>query len=313
VIIHLNGKLMPAELAAISPFDRGFVFGDGVYEGLRSFRGKLVGMDRHIARMREGLKESRIEWDPSPLTRMSEDLIRACAMPDAFIYWQVTRGTPGPTQPVRTRIPAGPMTPTVFGYCSSQPPIENFVNADPSTVTCALCEDTRWTRGRLKSISLLGNVISAIEASEAGAQDAILVKNGLVGEGTAANLILAIGKEVVTPSLDSVPILAGVTRAIELDAAPEIVSRPVRVEELKRASEAMLVGTTTMVTSITSLDGKPVGSGKPGPIARMLLARLTRAIAVDLGFSDVLERFKGQGGQGGDTLSGWTSPVSASR
>jgi D-alanine transaminase len=307
VIIHLNGKLMPAEQAAISPFDRGFVFGDGVYEGLRSFRGKLLGMDRHIARMRDGLRESRIDWDPSPLTRMSEDLIRACAMPDAFIYWQVTRGTPGPTQPVRTRIPAGPMTPTVFGYCSPQPPIEKFINADPPTVACAVCEDTRWTRGHLKSISLLGNVISAIEADEAGAQDAVLVKNGVVCEGTAANLILVLGNRIVTPSLESVPILAGVTRAIDMHASPEIESRAVRVEELTKASELMLTGTTTMITSITQLDGRPVGAGQPGPVARMLLARLTRAVAVELGFADVVERLKA------DTLSGWTSRAVASR
>lgn len=298
---------MPLEHASISPFDRGFIFGDGVYEGLRSFRGKMVGMERHIARMRDGLREARIDWDPSPLTRMSEELIKACAMPDAFVYWQVTRGTPGPGQPVRSRVPAGRMTPTVFGYCTPQPPIEKFVNADPPTVTCAVCEDTRWSRGHLKSISLLGNVIAAIEADEAGAQDAILVKNGLVGEGTAANLILVHGRQIVTPSLESVPILAGVTRAMDLDVAPEIVSRPVKVEELASASELMLTGTTTMITSITQVDGRPVGDGKPGPVARSLLARLTRAIAVELGFGDIVERIRV------DTLSPWSSPVSASR
>jgi D-alanine transaminase len=309
VIVHLNGKLMPLEQASISPFDRGFIFGDGVYEGLRSFRGKLVGMDRHIARMRDGLRESRIDWDAAALTRLSEELVRACAMPDAFIYWQVTRGTPGPNQPVRTRVPAGAMTPTVFGFCTPQPPIEKFIDAQPPTVTCAVCEDTRWTRGRLKSTSLLANVIAAIEADEGGAQDAILVRNGLVGEATAANLLLVLGSEIVTPSLESVPILAGVTRAIDLEAAPEVVSRPVRVDELARASEIMLTGTTTMVTSVTQLDGRPVGNGRPGPVAGMLLSRLTRAIAAELGFADVLARLK----EGRDTLSGWTSRASASR
>jgi D-alanine transaminase len=313
VIIHLNGKLMPPEAAAISPFDRGFVFGDGVYEGLRSFRGKLVGMDRHIARLRDGLRETRIEWDASQLTRITDELIKANNLPDAFIYWQVTRGTPGPGQPVRSRVPSGAMTPTVFGYCSAQPPIEKFVNAMPPTVTCATTEDTRWTRGHLKSISLLGNVIAALEATEASAQDAVLVRDGLVGEGTAANLVLALpgagGKiQVVTPSLESVPILAGVTRALLMQAAPEIVSRPVQIEELHKASEAMLVGTTTMVTSIVELDGKPVGEGRPGPVAVRLLKKLTGAIAADLGFRDVLEKLKA------DTVTGWTtSPASASR
>lgn len=310
MIIHLNGHLMSASEASISPFDRGFLFGDGVYEGLRSFRGKLVGMDRHIDRMRAGLRESRIEWDPGPLTRMSEDLLNACAMPDAFVYWQVTRGAPGPGQPVRIRVPSAPMVPTVLGFCTPQPPIEKFIHADPPTVTCAIREDTRWTRGHLKSISLLGNVIAAFEASEAGAQDAILVKNGLVGEATAANLLLVLGKQVITPSLDSVPILAGVTRAMDMDAAPEIVSRPVRIEELASASEIMITGTTTMITSVTHLDGKAVGDAKPGPVSRLLLARLTRAIAMELGFTDVVQRLAAPGS---DTLPSWTSPAVASR
>lgn len=312
MIIHFNGKLVPPEAASVSPFDRGFIFGDGVYEGLRSFRGKLVGMDGHIARMQNGLRESRIDWDASALTRLTEELLRANAMPDAFIYWQVTRGAPGPGQPVRVRVPSGPMTPTVMGYCSPQPAIEKFIDAAPATVTAATIEDTRWLRGHLKSISLLGNVISAIDATESRAQDAVLVKNGLVGEATAANIVLAVpdgrgGTEIVTPSLDSVPILAGVTRAILLKAAPEVVSRPVRVEELKRASEAMICGTTTMVTSITELDGRAISGGKPGPVATLLLRKLTRAIAGELGFSDIQQKLKG------DTLSSWNSPVAMSR
>ena len=310
VIIHLNGKLMSPEAAAISPFDRGFIFGDGVYEGLRSFRGKLVGMDRHIKRMQDGLDESRIPWDASVLTRLSEELLKANAMPDAFIYWQVTRGAPGPGQPVRVRVPSGPMVPTVMGYCSPQVPIEKFVNGEPATVTAAVVEDCRWTRGHLKSISLLGNVIMAIEAAEGDAQDAILVKDGIVGEATAANLLLVLpgknGPEVVTPSLDSMPILAGVTRAIEMESAPQIVSRPVRVEELEKASELMLVGTTTMITSVIKLDGKPVSGGKPGPVARQLLRILTGAIAAELGFDDIRGQLKA------DTLKAWTtSPANA--
>jgi D-alanine transaminase len=105
----------------------------------------------------------------------------------------------------------------------------------------------------------------------------------------------------VTPSLESVPILAGVTRTLLLQAAPEVVSRAVTIEELHRASEAMLVGTTTMVTAITELDGKPVNGGKPGPVAMRMLKKLTGAIAADLGFRDVLEKLKG------DTVPAWTT------
>jgi D-alanine transaminase len=285
VIVHLNGKLVPAAQATVSVFDRGFVFGEGVYEGLRSFRGRLVAMDKHIRRMKTGLDECRIDWDPARMIPLTEELLQANATPDAFIYWQVTRGHPGPGQPVRTRTPQGAMTPTVFGYCSAQPAIEKF--STPPTVTCAVRPDTRWSRGHLKSTSLLGGVLAAIEAQEAGASDAIMVRDGLVTEATASNVILAVKSrsgetELVTPSLESVSILAGVTRALELEQGPGIVSRPVMVDELSRASEIMLLGSTSMVTSVTELDGRPVGEGKPGPQAHRLLRALVEIIRDEL-------------------------------
>jgi D-alanine transaminase len=209
-------------------------------------------------------------------------------MPDAFIYWQVTRGAPAPGQPVRTRTPSGPDSPTVFGFCTAQPPIESY--STPPTVTAVTRPDTRWRRGHLKSISLLGNVLAAIEAKEAGAQDAILVRDGLVTEGTATNVILALPRpdgttELATPSLESVSILAGVTRALEIDHAPPpgVESRPVRAEELQLASEVMLVGSTSMVTSVVELDGRAINGGRPGPAAHLLLKSLLRAIRSELG------------------------------
>lgn len=286
VIVHLNGRLLPLEDARISPFDRGFIFGDGVYEGLRSFGGRMRAMDRHIARMRAGLAESRIQWDPSELTSMSLALIHANAMPDAFVYWQVTRGTPGPGQPVRSRVPAGPMTPTVFGYCSPVPPLEAFLG-DPPTIRMATRPDLRWQRGHLKSISLMGGVLSALEAAEHGAADALLVRDGWLAEGTYANTIVGWSRngreELATPPLNKPSILAGVTRSLELESAPDVTVRPIHQEELAQASEIMLVGTTTMVTSVTHLDGVPVGDGRPGPMARRLLASLVDAICGDLG------------------------------
>ena len=285
MIVHLNGVLSPADQARVSVFDRGFVFGDAVYEGLRAFGGGIVGLDRHGARMKRALGEARIDWDPAQLGPLSDALLKANGMRDAFVYWQITRGAPGPGQPVRTRTPQGPMAPTVFGYCSPQPPIEKF--EEPPTLTAAIRPDTRWTRGHLKSTSLMGNVLAGLEAQETGAQDAVLVRAGLVSEGLATNVVLALpgenGKvELTTPSLESVSILAGVTRALLLDEFPEITSRPVRVEELARATEVMLVGSTAMVTAVTALDGRPVGDGRPGPQSRRLIAGLVRRIRRDL-------------------------------
>jgi D-alanine transaminase len=284
VIVHLNGKLIPASQASINVFDRGFLFGEGVYEGLRAFRGHILAMDRHVRRMRDGLSECRLDWDPEQMVALTTDLLGANSLQDAFVYWQITRGHPSPGQPVRTRSPQGPMTPTVFGYCSPQPPIESYTS--PPTITCALRPDTRWLRGHLKSTSLLGGVLAAIEAQEEGAQDAILTRDGLVTEATASNVILALprdgGVELATPSLESASILAGVTRALELDHGPAIVSRPVKIDELTRASEIMLVGSTSMVTSVVRLDGRPIGDGKPGPQAHRLLQALLDVALAEL-------------------------------
>lgn len=286
MIIHLNGSLVSPDQARISPFDRGFLLGDGVYEGLRSFRRKIVALDRHAARMRRALEESRIEWDPDEMEGLSDALLRANELEDAFVYWQVTRGVPGRGQPVRTRVPTGPMTPTVLGFCYGQPVLESYEK--PAGISAALVRDTRWTRGHLKSISLLGNVIGAYESRDAEAQDAIFHRDGLLAEGSATNVILALpgaGGRValVTPSLESVPILGGITRALLLEQVPGIEERAVKVEEILRAREVMLVGSTAMVTSVTSLDGHPIGEGVPGPEASRLLRALVRAIEVEHG------------------------------
>ncbi len=296
LIVHLNGELLPRERARVSVFDRGFVFGDGVYEGLRAVprdpgRGeagvgcggqgvRIVGLRLHEDRLREGLAEARIEWDVSQLGPACERLLEANGLRDAFVYWQVTRGAPEGDMPPRQRVPSRGMRPTVLGFCTPQPPLESF--AAPAAKSAATVRDIRWDLGRLKSISLMGNVWCAMRADEAGAEDAILLRggeDGLVGEGLATNVVIVTREgEVCTPSLDSVPILAGVTRAILLRQRPEIRQRAVRGGELRDAREVVLVGTTTMVASVTRLDGRTVGDGRPGPVARSLLATLVETI-----------------------------------
>ena len=301
MIVHLNGELVPLERARISPLDRGFVFGDGVYEGLRSCdlrtrgvdRPHIVALGRHVQRMDSCLREIGIRgFDASGLGRMSLELLEANAMRDAFVYWQVTRGVPGPGEPARARVPKAGMTPTVFGIVTAQPALATF-EGEPAGRSAVTMEDIRWLRGRIKSVSLLGNVIEAMDADSRGVDDAVLVRNGFVGEGLATNVVLALpgagGKtELVTPTLESAPILAGVTRGLLLDT-PEagLVERAVRVEELSRASEIMLLGSSTMVASVTKLDGGPVGDGRPGPAARGLLRALVSAIVREAGISGV--------------------------
>lgn len=289
VIIHLNGSLLGHDQARVSPFDRGFLFGDSVYEGLRVFNGRVVGLDDHVRRMRAGLRECRIGWDPGRLGELSSQLLAANGLRDAFCYWQISRGAPGPGQPVRSRTPAGPMSPTVFGYCVSAAGLESY--SEPLTCTAALVPDLRWHRGHVKSTSLMGNVLSCVSASEEGAHDVVFVRGELVAEGSASNVILALpdgeGSRLVTPSLDSVSILDGVTRRFILRQDPLIEERPVRLRELERASEVILVGSTAMVTSVLRLGEKVVGDGRIGPQARRLMGLLVDAIAEDVGLGRV--------------------------
>lgn len=291
MIVHLNGKLVPAREAAVSPFDRGFVFGDGVYEGLRAIPWenragrRIIGIGAHVKRLRLGLEQAGIAWNPAALDEMSLELLSANQLVDAFVYWQVTRGTPGPGEPVRSRVPGPGTMPTVFGYCTPQPPLSAFTQ--PPRKSAVIVEDRRWLMGHLKSISLMGNVLAAIHADTSGSDDAIFVRDGLVAEGLATNVVLALPArggsgetQLVTPSLESVPILAGVTRGILLAAAREIEARAVTVDELRAAQEVMLIGTTTMVASVVRLDGRVVGSGEPGEQAGRLLRVLLEQIAL---------------------------------
>ncbi len=280
VLVHLNNQIVPREQARVDPFDRGFLMGDGVYEGLRAFGGRIVAMDYHIERMREGLRALSIEYDASRLAPMTARLLEANAARDAFVYWQITRGAPGPGRQVRTRVPDGDMTPTVFGFVG---PAGSLAEARTLQARAAVTvPDPRWKLGHIKSISLLGSVLCAMQADDADADDAIIVNNGLVAEGTASNVVIVVdgphGPRIATPSLESTPILAGVTRRLLLEAVPEIENRPVREEELLSAREVMVTGSLTMVTSITVLNGRPVGDGRPGPIARRLLDTLLDVI-----------------------------------
>ena len=345
MLVHLNGQLLPRDQARIDPFDRGFVFGEGVYEGLRSIpwpstpqtvadlaalhmissndilkkmfvRGKLatrsthidatlareilgelgvtfvaqpspgsriVGLQQHIARMQRGLDAARIPFDVSNLGKLSAELSAANNLTDAFVYWQITGGTPGDGDPVRSRARAKNTSPTIFGYCSPQPPLTS--QSVPPLKRILTLRDIRWEMGWLKSTSLMGNVISAQRADERRCDEAIFFRDGLITEGLATNVVLALpnprepdGVELVTPSLDSAPLLAGITRQILLKVEPRLHERPIRIEELETALEIMFLGTITTVASAIELNGQPVGDGTPGPHARALLKTLIAAI-----------------------------------
>lgn len=294
MIIHLNGQLTPAEHARISPLDRGFILGEGVYEGLRAIPWpsaphgvRIVGLTEHTERMRAGLSRACIDADVSQLGAWSAELCKANGLTDAFVYWQVTGGPPALGEPPRVRVPGRAGTPTVFGYASPQPAFESL--REPPVKRVRRVRDVRWEVGTLKSTSLLGNVLCAREAAAHGCDEALLIRGfdpatgaGVLAEGLATNVAIVVDRgghtEIATPSLSSAPILAGVTRTLMLRVAPEIVERTVDARELASAREVMFFGTTTFVTSVVEIDGRTVGDGRPGPATRDLFARLMRFI-----------------------------------
>jgi len=281
VIVHLNGRLVPIEKASISPLDRGFVFGDGVYEGMRAEHGKIVSVARHLARLRQSLRLTSIEgFDPDSVEGLVSDLLEANGIADAFIYLQITRGTPGPGTPPRERRPSPTMRPTVFAFAQAETPIRSFLH--PRTTRAITYDDPRWTLGHIKSISLVSNVMASIAASHEDADDVIFVRGDRVAEGTATNVFVVKNGRIATPSLESTSLLAGVTRDVVCEHVLEIENRIVARRELAAADEIFLTGTRTLVASVTHLDGHPVGDGRIGPVADRIAGVLRDAVAASV-------------------------------
>jgi len=210
MIVHLNGRLVPRDEAVIPVFDRGFIFGDALYEGLRAWDGHVVGLDHHIARLASGLAEARFEgFEAESLRPLTAELLDANGLTDAFIYWQVSRGAPAPGSPVRERIPRGLAGPTVFGYAEADVPLDTMT--EPRRTTGVTMQDPRWARGHLKSASLMANVLAAFDAADHDGADPILLRGDTLAESAMTNVFIATGDRIATPALESAPILHGVT------------------------------------------------------------------------------------------------------
>lgn len=280
--VWLNGRLVDEGSATVSVFDRGFLFGDGVYELIR-FVGCAAGhpsrrlgiaMDLHVARLRRSLALARIDGlDAAELPRICEAVLDANELDDAAVYVQVTRGA-GPT---RSHIPAGPLVPTVLATAGACEPLERF--REPSVISAVTLEDPRWRLCQIKTISLMGNILALLEADGRGANEAILHRDGFVGEGAYTNVLAVFGSTLVTPPVDDdPPILHGVTRADALRLAPTVglipEVRPIRVEELRAADEILVSSSRRFVSAVGTLDGRPVGAGVAGRAARALFSAL---------------------------------------
>jgi len=278
--VYLNGEYLPKSDAHVSVDDRGFLLGDGVYEVTPFYEGVPFALDRHIERMRHGLDWLRIGFDVSTLDAVNRELVRRNGLEDAdraLVYLQVTRGA----APRTHYFPIGPVSPTVYAYAASwsRPSNEVWMRGFRAITV----PDRRWSRVDIKTIGLLPNVLAYQAARDAGADDAILVRDGVAIEGAHQNFWAVVdGKAVTHPKTNL--ILPGITRDVVLELAAEegieIEERAIAVEELATAEELFFTGTTGEVRPCVEVDGKSVGDGAVGPVTRRLSDAFLRRVAL---------------------------------
>ena len=265
-VVYLNGQFVPESEARLSPLDRGFLFGDAIYEVVRFDRGRPYRLNEHLARMREGLDAIRIKATPDFFAAAADHLLSENGLreKDAFVYAQVSRGA----APRYHAFPPEGTTPTVFAFArETDPP------PPPEGGRAILLTDERWGRCDIKSVNLLPNVLAAQKARESQAMDAILVRDGFALEGTKANLFIAT-KGILRTAPNGPRILPGVTRGAAIEAARRmgmtVEERAFTVEEMFSAQEVIFASTTLWTYPLVSIEGRTIANGKPGPLVRML-------------------------------------------
>jgi D-alanine transaminase len=280
-LCFLNGEYLPLSEARVPVLDRGFIFGDGVYDVVPAYAGRLFCFDAHIARLNRSLSRVRI---PEPATREQwlercRRLVAALPAPDQVVYIQVTRG-PAARDHVMTRDP----TPTVFVMCNPMVPATVAQRRDG--VACVSAQDFRWERGDIKSTSLLGNVMARQVSADQGAIETILFRDGHLTEAAASN-VWVVHEGALTGPPKSHHVLEGIRadllRSLCADAGVPYVRRPIAEAQVRGADELLLSSATKELLPVTRLDGAEVGRGeargRPGPVYARLYDAYQRAKA----------------------------------
>ena len=283
-LCDLNGDLLPLNRAQVSVLDRGFLFGDGVYEALPVYQRRLFRFDEHMARLARNLDKLRL---PAPLDRdgwlvRARRLIAAQAFDDQILYLQVTRGV-APRDHV---MPQG-IAPTVFMMCNPMKPVS--AEQRHQGVACVTARDLRWQHGDIKSISLLGNVLARQVSADAGVAETLLLRDGGQGgpwltEGSTCNAWIVHEGALLGPPMNE-HVLEGIRVALFKELCHELGLaynlRPISEADLRSADEVLLSSTGKEVLAVTRIDGEPVGHGalrgKPGPVYARLYQAYQRA------------------------------------
>jgi len=272
---YLGGAWMPWREARISPFDRGFLYADGAYEVMPVYAGRPFRFEQHCRRLTRSLGEIRIEdpHTPDEWRRILGGVIERNGGGDQSLYWQVTRGA----ERGRNHAPLPEIPRTVFAF--SSPFTAQSADTLANGTACVTLADTRWARCDIKSVSLLANVLLRQAALDAGGTEAILLRDGMLTEGAAAAVHVVSGGELRTPP-NSHRVLPGTTRGLieELAGRCGVACQAAAVTEgeLRAADEIWLSAASREITPVTRLDGRPVGTGKPGPVWARIMRELER-------------------------------------
>ena len=271
-IVYVNGQYLPEAEAKVSVFDRGFLMADGVYEVTSVLGGKLIDFDGHAVRLARSLRELEMENPISKkdLLQVHRELVSRNGVEEGMVYLQITRGA---TEDRDFVFPDPEKTePTVVLFTQNKPGLAKNPAAEKGIKVISI-EDIRWGRRDIKTVQLLYPSMGKMMAKKAGADDAWMVQDGHVTEGTSNNAYIVKGHQIITRGLSN-EILNGITRAAVLrcaeEAQMEVAERPFSIAEAQEADEAFITSASTFVMPVVAIDERKLGSGTPGPVAARL-------------------------------------------
>ena len=270
--VFVNGAYVPENEAKISIFDRGFLMADGVYEVTSVLQGKLIDFEGHAVRLERSLNEldMGMPCTMDELLEIHRELVRVNEIDEGLVYLQITRGSDGDRDfafpdPETTK-------PTLVLFTQSKPGMANSAASQKGAKIISI-EDIRWGRRDIKTVQLLYPSMGKMMAKKVGCDDAWMVEEGFVTEGTSNNAYIVKGNKIITRGLSN-DILHGITRAAVLrmakEAQMEVEERSFTIEEAKEADEAFTTSASAFVMPVVEIDGATMGDGTPGPIAKRL-------------------------------------------
>ncbi|MEM6409055.1 MAG: D-amino-acid transaminase [Pseudomonadota bacterium] len=269
-IVYVNGEYLPEEEAKVSVFDRGFLFADAVYEVTSVLEGKLIAFDGHAVRLQRSCDELGMTNPVSKeeLMEIHQELVKRNGVEEGMVYLQLTRGNPGDRD---FAYPAEGTKPTLVLFTQTANLLNNPKIEKGMKVISV--EDQRWARRDIKTVQLLFPSMAKMMAKAAGVDDAWMVEDGHVTEGSSNNAYIVKDGKIITRNLGN-EILHGITRAAVLEyarsAQMEVVERPFTIEEAKEADEAFITSASTFVMPVVEIDGVALGDGTPGKSAARL-------------------------------------------